>query len=67
VGIAYVNIFNDGEFNSSMQVLPKFVLVYGFIIQVLYVMYIGAIGILYQDVGIAMGIPSHNIDLKGII
>jgi hypothetical protein len=30
-GIAYVNIFNDGRFNSSMWVLPKFVLVYGFI------------------------------------
>jgi len=43
--IAYVNIFNDGRFNSSMWVLPKFVLVYGFIMQVLYVMYIGTIGI----------------------
>jgi hypothetical protein len=27
-GITYVNIFNDGRFNSSMWVLPKFVLVY---------------------------------------
>jgi hypothetical protein len=24
-GIAYVNIFNDGRFKSSMWVLPKFV------------------------------------------
>jgi hypothetical protein len=37
-GIAYVNIFNDGRSNSSMWVLSKFVLVYGFIMQVLYVM-----------------------------
>jgi hypothetical protein len=64
VGIAYMSIFNDGKFNSSMRVLPKFVLVYGFIMQVLYVMYIGTIGILYHDVGITMGIPSHNIDFK---
>ncbi len=48
-----------------MWVLPKFVLVYGFIMQVLYVMYIGTIGILYHDVGIVMGIPDHNIDFKG--
>jgi hypothetical protein len=48
--IAYVNIFNDGRFNSLMWVLPKFVLVYGFIMQVLYIMYIGTIGILYHDV-----------------
>jgi hypothetical protein len=66
-GIAYVNIFNDGRFNSSMWVLPKFVLIYGFIMQVLYVMYIGTIGILYQDMGIVMGIPSHNIDFKGAV
>ncbi len=33
--------------------------------QVLYVMYIGTIGILYHDVGIVMGIPDHNIDFKG--
>jgi hypothetical protein len=64
-GIAYVNIFNDGRFNSSMLVLPKFVLIYGFIMQVLYVMYIGTIGILYHDMGIIMGIPSHNIGFKG--
>jgi hypothetical protein len=64
-GIAYVNIFNDGRFNSSMWVLPKFVLIYGFIMQVLYIMYIGTIGILYHDVGIVMGIPSHNINFKG--
>jgi hypothetical protein len=63
--IAYVNIFNDGKFNSSMWVLPKFVLVYGFIMQVLYVMYIGIVGILYHDMGVVMGIPSHNIDFKG--
>jgi len=63
--IAYVNIFNDGRFNSSMWVLPKFVLVYGFIMQVLYVMYIGIVGILYHDMGIVMGIPNHNIDFKG--
>jgi hypothetical protein len=64
-GIAYVNIFNDGKFNNSMWVLPKFVLVYGFIIQVLYIIYIGTIGILHHDMGIIMGIPSHNIDFKG--
>jgi len=64
-GIAHVNIFNDGRFNSSMWVLPKFVLVYGFIMQILYVMYIGIVGILYHDMGVVMGIPSHNIDLKG--
>ncbi len=56
MGIAYANIFNDGRFNSSMWVLPKFVLIYGFIMQVLYVMYIGTIGILYHDMGIVMGI-----------
>jgi hypothetical protein len=65
MGITYVNIFNDGTFNSSMWVLPKFVLIYGFIMQILYMMYIRIIGILYHDVGIVMGIPSHNIDFKG--
>jgi len=65
LGIAYVNIFNNGRFNISMWVLPKFVLVYGFIMQILYVTYIGTIGILYHDMGILMGIPSHNIDFKG--
>jgi hypothetical protein len=65
LGIAYVNIFNDGRFNSSMWVLPKFILIYGFIMQILYVMYIGTIGILYHDIGIVMGIPNHNIDFKG--
>jgi hypothetical protein len=64
-GITYVNIFNDGRFNSLMWVFPKFVLEYGFIMQVSYVMYIGTIGILYHDVGIAMRIPSHNVDFKG--
>jgi len=64
-GIAYVNIFNDGRFNSSMWVLPKFVLVYGFIMQVLYAMYIGTVGILYHDMGIIMGISIHNINFKG--
>jgi hypothetical protein len=64
-GIANVNIFNDGRFNSSMWVLPKKNLVYGFIMQVLYVMYIGTIGILYHDVDIVMRIPSNNIDFKG--
>jgi hypothetical protein len=44
-GIVYLNIFNDGRFNSSMRVLPKFILIYGFIMQILYVMYIGTIGI----------------------
>jgi hypothetical protein len=63
--IAYVNIFNDGRFNSSMRVLPMFVLVNGFIMQVLYVMYIGIVGVLYHDMGIVMGIPNHNIDFKG--
>jgi hypothetical protein len=62
-----VNILNDGRINSSMWVLPKFVLIYGFIMQVLYIMYIGTIGILYHDMGIVMGIPSHNIDFKGAI
>jgi len=33
--------------------------------QVLYMMYIGIVSILYHDVGIVMGIPSHNIKLKG--
>jgi hypothetical protein len=66
-GIAYVNIFNDGSFNSSMWVLPKFVLVYGFIMQILYMMYIRIIGILYHDVSIIMGTPSHNINFKGTI
>jgi len=28
-------------------------------------MYIGIIGILYHDIGVVMGIPSHNIDFKG--
>jgi len=65
LGIAYVNIFNDGRFNNSMSVLPKFVFVYGFIMQVLYVMYIGIVSILYHNMGIVMGIPSHNIDFKG--
>jgi hypothetical protein len=65
LGIAYVN--NDGRFNSSMWVLPKFVLIYRFIMQVLYIMYIRTIGILYHDMGIVMGIPSHNIDLKGVM
>jgi hypothetical protein len=54
LGIAYVNIFNDGRFNNSMLVLPKFVLVYGFIMKLLYVMYIGTISILYHDVDIVM-------------
>jgi hypothetical protein len=35
-GITYVNIFNDGRFNSSMWVLPNFVLVYGFIMPCIY-------------------------------
>jgi hypothetical protein len=62
LGVAYVNIFNDGRFNSSMWVLPKFVLVYEFI---MHVMYIRTIGILYHDVGIVMGIPTHNINFEG--
>jgi hypothetical protein len=36
VGITYVNTLNDGRFNSSMWVLPKFVLVYGFIMPCMY-------------------------------
>jgi hypothetical protein len=48
-----------------MWVLPKFVLVYGFIMQVLYVMYIGIVSIVYHDMGVVMGIPSHNIDFEG--
>ncbi len=63
--ITYGNIFNDGRFNSSVWVLPKFVLVYGFIMQVLYVMYIGTIGILYHDADFVIGIPSHNVDFRG--
>jgi hypothetical protein len=63
--IAYVNIFNNGKFKNSMWVLPKFVLVYGFIMQVLYVMCFGTVGILYYDMGIVMGIPNDNIDFKG--
>jgi hypothetical protein len=65
MGITYVNISNDGRFNISMWALPKFVLVYGFIMQILYMMYIGIVDILYHDVGIVMGILSHNIDFKG--
>jgi hypothetical protein len=57
--------FNDGRFDSLVWVLPKFVLVYGFTMQVLYVIYIGIVGILYHDVGIVVGIPSHNVDFKG--
>ncbi len=38
---------------------------YMFIMQVLYVMHIGIIGFLYHDMGVVMGIPSHNIDFKG--
>jgi len=49
VSIAYVNIFNDGRFNNLVWVLSKFVFVYGFIMQVLFVMYIETIGILYHD------------------
>jgi hypothetical protein len=64
-GITSVNIFNDGRFNSSIWVLPNIVLVYGFIMQILYVMYIGTVGILYHDMGIVMGIPSHNMNFKG--
>jgi len=30
-------------------------------------MYIGTINILYRDVGIVMGIPSHDIDFKGAV
>jgi len=45
--------------------LPKFILVYGFIMQILYVTYIGTISILYHDMGIVMGILSHNINFKG--
>jgi len=61
VGIAYWNIFNNGRFNTLVWALQKFVLVYGLIMQVLYMIYIGTICILYHDVGIAMGIPSHNV------
>jgi hypothetical protein len=64
-GIAYVNIFNDRRFKSSMWVLPKFILVYGFIMQILYMIYIGTIGILYHDMDIVMRIPNHNINFKG--
>jgi len=64
-GITSVNIFNDGRFNSSIWVLPKIVLVYGLIMQILYVMYIGTVGILYHDMGIVMGIPNHNMNFKG--
>jgi uncharacterized membrane protein (DUF485 family) len=67
VGIAYVSIFNDGRFNNLVWVLQKFVLIYGFIMQVLYVMYIGTVGILYHDMAIAMGIPSHNVNFKGLM
>jgi hypothetical protein len=30
-------------------------------------MYIGTISILYHDVNITMGIPSHSVDFKGAI
>jgi hypothetical protein len=65
--IAYVNILNGERYNSSMWALPKSVLVYGCMMQILYVMYIGKISILYHDMGIVMGIPSQNIDLKRIM
>jgi hypothetical protein len=32
--------------------------------QVLYMMYVGTIGILYHDVGIVMGIPNRTSILK---
>ncbi len=48
-----------------MWVLPNFVLIYGFIMQILYVIYIGIVGILYHDMGIITRIPSHNIYFKG--
>ncbi len=64
VNIAYVSIYNDGRFNNLMWVLSKFVLVYGFIMQVLFVMYIGTIGILYHNMGIVMGISNHGVDFK---
>jgi hypothetical protein len=67
VGITYVSIFNDGRFNNLVQVLSKFVLLYGFILQVLYVMHIGIVGILYHNMDIAMGIPSHSVDFKGVV
>ncbi len=35
--------------------------------QILYVMYIKIVGILYHDVGTAMGIPRHSVDFKGIM
>jgi hypothetical protein len=35
--------------------------------QVLYVMYIGTIGILYHDMGIVVGILSHNVNFKGVL
>ncbi len=65
--IAYVNIFNDEGFYSSVHVLPKFVLIYGFIMQKLYVLYIGIIGILYHHVGIAMGIPNQSVNFQGAV
>jgi hypothetical protein len=45
--------------------IAKVCKIYGFIMQILYVMYIKTIGILYHDVGIVMGISSDNIDFKG--
>jgi hypothetical protein len=35
--------------------------------QVSHVMYIRIIGILYHDVGIAMGIASHSVDFQGVL
>jgi hypothetical protein len=35
--------------------------------QILYMMYVGTIGILYHDVCIVMGIPNRNIDFKGVM
>ncbi len=48
-----------------MWVLLNLFSIYGSIMGVLHVMYIGTIGILYHDVGIAMGIPTHSVDFKG--
>jgi len=60
--VACVIPFALGGFNSLMRLLPKFVLVYGFKMQVWYVMYIRIVGILYHDVGIIMGIPNHSVE-----
>jgi hypothetical protein len=63
LGIAYVHIFNDGRFNNSMWVFKVCFSIW--VPKASIVRYIHwNNSILYHDMGIVMGTPSHNIDLK---